>query len=222
MEAPHLAALLERGFAVIEGPHCPGIASAYDRAMASGESPDLKIASSTRLHDIVNRGPEFDAIYIHPPLLEAVRRVVGPHFRLSGSCLRTLEPGAPEQPLHVDVRYGADGWPIIGFILMVDGFDEANGATRFVPGSHTRRCGPEEACERIGGEVLACGPAGSMLVFDGSVWHGHSSNRSQRRRRSIQGHFISRDATAALDYAARMRPETAARLGELARYVLGA
>jgi hypothetical protein len=213
MEAPHLAALLERGFAVIEGPDCPGIASAYDRAMASGAPPDLRIASSTRLYDIVNRGPEFDAVYLHPPLLAAARRLIGPGFKLSGTCLRTLEPGAPEQPLHVDVQPQADGWPIIGFILMVDAFDETNGATRFVPGSHSKRC--------VSDEVLACGPAGSMLVFDGSVRHGHSSNRSRRRRRSIQGHFIPRGATAGLDYAARMRPETASRLGELARYVLG-
>lgn len=137
---------------------------------------------------------------------------------------RTLEPGAPAQPLHVDVRRGADGWPLVGFILMVDEFDAENGATRFVPGSHLLFREPGEmmkdAAEACEGQVLACGPAGSMILFHGSVWHGHTANRSARRRRSIQGAFIPREARAAIDQAARIRPETLRRIGDLAKYVL--
>ena len=71
------------------------------------------------------------------------------------------------------------------------------------------------------GQVLACGSAGSLLVFNGSAWHGHTANVSGDPRRSLQGAFIPRDGRAGTDFSARMRPETLARLSPLARYVLG-
>jgi ectoine hydroxylase-related dioxygenase (phytanoyl-CoA dioxygenase family) len=113
---------------------------------------------------------------------------------------------------------------LVGFILMVDEFRADNGATRFVPGSHRLLQGPGgrigEGSDDPGGQVAACGPAGSILIFDGSVWHGHGANRSAGRRRSIQGAPIPREARAAVDQAARIRPETSRRIGDLAKYVL--
>jgi ectoine hydroxylase-related dioxygenase (phytanoyl-CoA dioxygenase family) len=82
---------------------------------------------------------------------------------------------------------------------------------------------PDESKDTAGAsneEVLACGPAGSVIIFNGSVWHGHAANRSTRRRRSIQGAFVPREARAAIDQASRMRPETFERIGDLAKYVL--
>jgi len=176
------------------------------------------------VHDFVNRGPEFDGLYVYRPVLAACCRIIGRPFKLSTMLARTLEPGAPAQPLHVDVKRGADGWPLVGFIVMVDEFDAENGATRFVPGLHLLPREPNDlmknatdACE---GEVLACGPAGSMIIFNGSVWHGHAANRSNRCRRSVQGAFIPREAGASINQASRIRPETLQRIGDLAKYVL--
>jgi ectoine hydroxylase-related dioxygenase (phytanoyl-CoA dioxygenase family) len=129
---------------------------------------------------------------------------------------RTLEPGAPAQSLHVDVKHQADGWPLVGFIVMVDEFRADNGATRFVRGSHLWPREPDELMTDATGEyeeVLACGPAGSVIIFNGSVWHGHTANQSARHRRSIQGAFIPREARAAINQASRMRPETFERIG---------
>jgi hypothetical protein len=210
------------GFVVLPGPvipgGCAGLSEAYDRAVATAAPEDVSIRSSTRVHDFVNRGPEFDGIYLYGPLLAACCRIIGRPFKLSTMLARTLEPGASEQPLHVDVQREADGWPLVGFILMVDEFHAENGATRFVPGSHWLACEPtDEACEE---QVLACGPAGSIILFNGSVWHGYSANRSAGRRRSIQGAFIPREARAATDHASRIRPETLGRIGDLAKYLL--
>ncbi len=68
--------------------------------------------------------------------------------------------------------------------------------------------------------MLACGEAGSLLVFNGSAWHGHTANTSSGPRRSLQGAFIPREGRAGTDFAARMQPETRARLGPVAQYVL--
>jgi ectoine hydroxylase-related dioxygenase (phytanoyl-CoA dioxygenase family) len=192
--------------------------------VASAAEDDVRTGStSTRVSDFVNRGAEFDDVYISPPLLEASCRVIGQPFKLSSFHARTLRPGAAAQELHVDVRRDSTDWPLVGFILMVDEFRPDNGATRFVPGSHLWLDAPEDVTDPRAdykGQVLACGPAGSLLIFNGSAWHGHTANTSARPRRSLQGAFIPREGRAGTDFAMRMRPETHARLSPVERYVL--
>jgi ectoine hydroxylase-related dioxygenase (phytanoyl-CoA dioxygenase family) len=221
--------LQERGFVVLPGPvpsdQMPQLADAYDAAVESARPDDVKIGStSTRVSDLVNRGSAFDALYVFPPLLEACRLVINQPFKLSSLHARTVRPYAPAQDLHVDVHRDSADWPLLGFILMVDEFRADNGATRFVPGSHRRLDTPADCVSdlRVNGpeEVVACGAAGSLLVFHGSAWHGHSANTSGDPRRSIYGAFIPQGGRAGTDFAAGMQPETRARLGSLARQVL--
>lgn len=220
--------LQDDGFIVMPGPTISGglesLSHTYDHAVAMADSADVGVSISTRVTDFVNRGAAFDAVYVYPPLLAACCSILGGPFKLSGTRTRTLEPGAPVEALHVDVKAGADGWPIVGFIMMVDEFDIENGATRFVPGSHLQLRDPSEAVSNLRdaheSEVLACGPAGSIIIFNGSVWHSHTANRSPRRRRSLQGHFVRREARSSVDHAARMRPEVLGRIGTVARYLL--
>jgi ectoine hydroxylase-related dioxygenase (phytanoyl-CoA dioxygenase family) len=174
--------------------------------------------------DFVNRGAAFDNLYVFPPLLEACCRVIGGPFKLSSFHARTLRQGAHAQELHVDVPRNSADWPLLGFILMMDDFRPDNGTTRFVPGSHRWSGMPDDTMADVRAayeaEVLACGAAGSLLVFNGSAWHGHTANTSNWPRRSIQGAFIPRGGRAATDFAARMQPETRARLSSLAHTVL--
>lgn len=224
--------LREIGFIVVPGPAMPGgceqLSSAYDRAVATADPADVHIGrtgSSTRIDDFVNRGTEFDGIYVYPPLLAACCQIIGGPFKLSGMRGRTLNPGAPPERLHVDVEHRADGWPLVGCIVMVDAFDAENGATRFVPGSHLQPQDPGEAMNNPQDgydEVLACGPAGSIIIFNASVWHSHGANTSVRPRRSIQAHFVPREARSAPDdHCERMCPGTLQRISKLAKYVLG-
>jgi len=221
--------LHHRGFIVLPGPVPPkrmeSLTDAYTAAMSSASDPDVRVGStSTRVSDFVNRGTDFDALYIFPPLLDACCRVIGQPFKLSSLQARTLRPHTPAQELHVDVQRDSADWPLLGFILMVDEFRQENGATRFVPGSHHRLSAPEGTISDLradrAGQVLACGPAGSLLIFNGSAWHGHTANTSDAPRRSLQGAFIPRDGQAATDFATRMQPETRERLSALARHLL--
>lgn len=217
-----------RGYVVIEEAVAQDerarLSEAYDEAVLTAHPDDVSVRSSTRVSDFVNRGQSFDKLYIYAPLLAACCQIIARPFKLSTMLARTLEPGAPAQNLHVDFRRDDEGWPMIGFIYMVDEFRSDNGATRFVPGSHARSCRPDDAMENAAadyeGQALACGPAGSVIIYNGSVWHGHTANRSTHRRRSIQGAFIRRDAQSAVNWAARMRPETLHRIGDLAKYLL--
>lgn len=219
----------ERGFVVlpgvVAGESMERLTTVYDEAVASATGDDIRVGStSTKVSDFVNRGVAFDGLYMFPPLLEACCRVIGGPFKLSSFQARTVRPGAHAQELHVDVPRSSADWPLLGFILMVDDFRPDNGTTRFVPGSHRWPGTPEDTMLDVRAaheaEVLACGPAGSLLVFNGSAWHGHTANTSNRPRRSIQGAYIPRGGRAATDFAARMQPETRARLSSLAHTVL--
>lgn len=223
------AALQERGFVVLPGPvpseGMARLAAAYDAVMSSATEPDLRVGSTTtRVNDLVNRGAEFDALYVFPPLLNACARVIGQPFKLSSLVARTLRPRMPAQELHVDVNRGSADWPLVGFILMVDEFRPENGATRFVPGSHQRANGPDGTVVNLradqDGQELACGPAGSLLIFNGSAWHGHTENVTDAARRSIHGSFIPREGKSATDFSARMSRETQLRLSPVARQLL--
>jgi hypothetical protein len=185
-----------------------------------------RTGSTTRIDDFVHRGPEFDGIYIYPPLLTACCQIVGGPFKLSGMRARTLKPGAPMERLHVDVKYRANGWPFVGCILMIDAFDAENGATRFVPGTHLQAAEPSEVTgdpqSAHADEVLACGPAGSIIIFK-CVGVARSRCQPVGRAPPVDTSSLrptSRQQASPDDHSKRMRPETMERIGDLAKYVL--
>lgn len=88
LSAAGMRALQEDGFAVISGPVAQGdlqqLAKAYDKAMIEADPADIGHGSTTiRVHDFVNRSPEFDGLYIHAPLLEACCHTIARPFKLS-------------------------------------------------------------------------------------------------------------------------------------------
>ena len=218
--------LLDAGFVVVPGPvqaaRLPELSASYDVAVRSADPSDVKVGSTTtRVSDFVNRGPVFDELYVYPPLLDAAAQVIDAPFKLSTIHARTVRPGVAAQALHVDFARDSVGWPMVGFILMVDDFRTDNGATRFLPGSHHSTESPVVAGQTPAHEYeLACGPAGSMILFNGSIWHGHGPHCAPEPRRSIQGAYIRRDAVSGANLPAHMTPETLARISPLAKYLL--
>jgi hypothetical protein len=224
-EPDHLApdaahALDTKGFAVIPGPFppeaIPGLADAYDQAVRLADTTDIAVGgSTTRVSDFVNRDPEFDHLYLFRPLLTACCRVIQQPFKLSTLLARTLRPRSAAQRVHVDFAGHEQAWPMVGFILMLDEFRRENGATCFLPGSQGAPAPPEEAPV-----VPACGPPGSLIVYNGSVWHGHGANETDTPRRSLQGAFIRRTEKSGGDWPARMARRTLERIAPLAKYLL--
>lgn len=215
---------------IIPGPYggkeLTELTAEYDGMMVRASGTNLKIASSTtRMSDVLNYGPAFNDLFLYPPLLAACRHVIGEPFKLSSLLARTLRPNTLGQDLHADLTRDSLDAPLIGFILMIDPFRQDNGATRFVPGSHNWHDVPSDRLantkETLSAEVLGCGPQGSMIIFDGAVWHGHTANMTSAPRRSIQGYFLRGNARSGTNFSEQLLPETKARLSPLASSLLG-
>ena len=129
----------------------------------------------------------------------------------------------PLRDLHVDFERDSQAgrWSVSS--SWSTNFGDDNGATRFVPGSHLWSAVPPDLLGDLKadypGQVLACGPAGSMIIFNGSVWHGHTANS----RPSLDAPYrvpISAATQSGENLPARMLPETLSRIGPLAKYLL--
>lgn len=100
----------------------------------------------------------------------------------------SIDPGQPAQPVHRD-QWAFDFFPFPGdyevqcnTIWAATDFNEANGATRVVPGSNHA----EDRLKFKHGETIAAEMTkGSVLVYTGSVYHGGGANTSDTTRTGI-------------------------------------
>ncbi|TQF01961.1 phytanoyl-CoA dioxygenase family protein [Kitasatospora acidiphila] len=179
-----------------------------------------------RLSDLVNKGTAFEIGYTHPLVLAFAHHVLG-DFKLSSLSSRSVPPGEGHQELHPDWEGPAPvngDYQVFNTIWMLDDFTPQNGATRVIPGSHLLGQSPSAVMADLTAphpqEELILGTAGTLVVFNGHVWHGGTKNRSTRPRRAVNAYFTRRTNQQQLDQAAFVRPETLARTGPAARFIL--
>jgi ectoine hydroxylase-related dioxygenase (phytanoyl-CoA dioxygenase family) len=146
----------------------------------------------------------FDAAWLHPRVLAAVRHVLGEGYRLTGVHARGIRPGHGQQDLHADwsdamacergVWYGCHA-----ICALVD-FTKDNGATRVVPGSHRN---PRMVKTRHGArkphpaQRQLIGPAGTVFVLNIHCGHSAVHNASNGPRHAIFTGFWRRDTPIA-------------------------
>ncbi len=181
-----------------------------------------------KLADMVNKGAVFDRAWSHPLALAAARHVLGRPFKLYCLNFRDPPPGTPAQRLHTDIADPVPGgpYPKMQCIWTLDDFTVENGATRAIRGSHLRAevpIAPGGEPDRVHPEeVRWCAPAGSLIIYNGSVWHGAGANAGGAHRRSLILAYVTRDLDQLCDQAEYLRVRTARRLGPLQRWLLDA
>jgi ectoine hydroxylase-related dioxygenase (phytanoyl-CoA dioxygenase family) len=151
-----------------------------------------------RVWMLLNKGKVFRDLMLHPIVEALMGHLLGPDFLLSSFTANIARPGGEPMQLHTDQGY-VGFWtprPVVGNIAwMLDDFTDANGGTRLVPASHldaeaTPRSSafvPERPANipTIEQTVAAEGSAGSILCFDGRLWHGTGANRTERPRNAL-------------------------------------
>jgi hypothetical protein len=127
-----------------------------------------------------------------PAVHQAAEHVVGAAFHVRDLHGRNALPGGGRQGLHVDSpgRTGASPYFVVTALFMLDEFNEHNGATRVVPGTHVE-CRPipksmAQPHARHPRELTISGQPGGVLVLNGHVWHSGTENRTGKPRRAAQ------------------------------------
>ena len=145
---------------------------------------------TVHVHNLFAKTRAADEIAIDPLLLKIIEGVLGPLFQLSVATAMCPDPGVDPQGLHQDDGHYPLPRPrppfIANTLIALDDFTAFNGATRIVPGSHLWTRQVEQDAE----VSLAEMSAGSLLVFDGALWHAGGGNTTKdQRRRSINFNF---------------------------------
>ena len=212
LDAEERRFLDENGFLCLRDLISPGLAAELVDRVAShfadrGGPPALH--GTLHADGLLTERPSF-AIWSHPRVLAAVAQVLGPDFRAVDLAYRAPTPGYGEQTLHIDwsgVPVGQKA-PVCTVIFPLVDFDDRNGATRVVPGSH--RCGKKpkhsSPAEVHPGETRLLGPAGSAFVLNGLIWHSGTRNEGGAPRHSLSASFRASDVQL-FDKGPRVLPD---------------
>lgn len=185
-----------------------------------------KEEGADRLADLVNKGEVFDVFYTHPKVLAAMEAVLGQEYKLSSLNYRAAKPGKGLQKLHVDFKNAVanGGYKVCNSIWLLDDFTNFNGATRIVPGTHKHSQLPDEVLENPFDthpeELIINAPAGSVVIFNSHVWHGGTTNTTDKDRRSIHSYFCAADQPQQVDQSRYLTQETKTRISKRALEIL--
>jgi ectoine hydroxylase-related dioxygenase (phytanoyl-CoA dioxygenase family) len=139
--------------------------------------------ATKRMYNLLAKDPIFQALPVHECVLPIVERLLDRGCLLSGMTAMDIGPGEHAQPMHGDdvvmsrhlTRPHAPMF--VTSIWAFTDFTSANGGTWFVPGSHRFPNTPDEPGALDGVEISHLEmPAGSVMVFHGSLWHGGGAN----------------------------------------------
>lgn len=187
-----------------------------------------------RVWMLLNKGKVFRDLMLHPMVDALMGHLLGADFLVSSFTANIARSGGEPMVLHTDQGY-VGFWtpkPVVANIAwMLDDFSDSNGATRLVPGSHLNSSRTPRSSSYVPDQpanmptqddtIAAEGPAGSILCFDGRLWHGTGANRTDRPRHALLSYhcrpFVRQQEnfTLGLDPAIRAaeRPALLNRLG---------
>ena len=150
---------------------------------------DFEGVRTRRVYNLLAKAPSVHPLVEHPAILELVREHLGPPgVQLSIAQAIEILPGENAQQLHTDDLPFAMPKPhqpiVCNTMWALTPFTRANGATRLAPSSRgASQPPPEEDC------VHAELSPGSVLVWDGSMWHGGGANTTEESRIGLAINF---------------------------------
>lgn len=189
--ASHLERLSRDGYTIVENAIEPELIDELGRTLGKLEQEhDVKPAMNgfeghrtVRIYNLLAYGAPFDQVPVHKSVLPIVEGVLDEGCLISSLSSIAIDPDEVAQPIHADdmvIPLEKPHRPIVcNSMWALTDFTAANGATRLAPGTH-RQPSPVygAACETIPAEMAK----GSVLIWDGALWHGGGANNTQTRR----------------------------------------
>ena len=196
----HVERIRRDGFTVVENAIEPQLIDALNAALLRLERElDAKPAmngfeghKTVRIYNLLAYGAPFAEVPVHARVLPIVEEVLDNGCLISSLSSIAIDAGESAQPIHADdmvIPLAKPHIPIVcNSMWALSDFTDANGATRLVPGSHVKD-NPEYGgtYESVPAEMRQ----GSVLIWDGSLWHGGGANKTGKRRTGIAMNYCA-------------------------------
>lgn len=149
---------------------------------------DFEGLRTERVYALLAKAPPVARIVEHPLILAVLDALLMPHYRLSACLAIQVHPGETPQGWHADDAYVPIPRPRammgVSAIWAFDDFDENNGATEVIPGSH--QWSKEESAAPDDPRALKVEmSAGSAVIFAGTLVHRGGAHRGGDTRLGI-------------------------------------
>jgi ectoine hydroxylase-related dioxygenase (phytanoyl-CoA dioxygenase family) len=199
--AAHVENIRRDGYTIVENAVEPSLVDALshdliriERTEAVGYGNNIFAGLRTvRIYNLLARGAPYTAVPVHDNVLPVVDQVLDKGCLVSSISSIGIEPGEHAQILHADDQLMALPRPhvpiVCNTIWALTDFTAENGGTRIVPGSHMRDRPPNlgEQVDTMPVEMRR----GSVLIYNGSLWHGGGANRAKERRTGIAMNYCA-------------------------------
>lgn len=196
-----LEEIAEQGYTIIENAIEPELVDALAAALLDLQRRLAVVpagnafegAHTIRIYNLLAHHEVFRQVPVHPGLLPIVEGVLDRGCLVSSLSSISIDPGETPQPMHVDDTLYDLPRPhraiVCNSMWALTDFTEANGATRIVHGSHLSPEKPDYRGEYD--SIAAEMPRGSLLIWNGSLWHGGGANRTGERRVGIAMNYCA-------------------------------
>ncbi len=189
-----------------------------------------------RVYALVGWDPAFGEVAEHPRVLSIVDEILEPNYLLTANQAINIHPGESAQPFHNDDGFYRIDRPhdivSVSTIWALDDFTEENGATEIVPGSHKWAdemyvdglADDTRLADKRGADSLSFTmtmPAGSVMIYSGSLWHRGGHNRSDHCRLAIANQYCAPWLRQIENLMLSVPPEKARGLSPRVREMVG-
>lgn len=218
--------LMRDGYVIIKGllskEECAAIKAEGFPLLAHTGRNSFEGVQTQRVYNVLSKTRVIDNLAEHPRLLGLLDRLFLPNYLLSQSQLINIHPGEAPQALHFDDAFYRipRPRPPLGFatVWAIDDFTAENGATNIVPGSHA--WGADKLPTRQDA-IPAIMPAGSVVAFLGTTWHGGGQNRSEVPRFAVTHQYCEVYMRQQENYLLELSKSTVRELSPQMRALVG-
>lgn len=191
----HAQEIRTQGYTVVENALSPEEVSEANARLEAVFEHEKPIARQRGWHNDVYKVaymlPQKHAFFrnvgLNPRVLPLMKALLGDSCVLASLNGLTMTPGGKDQGLHIDQNETIPGSVLyINALHTLDPFTRENGCTRVIPGSQDRHFIRKMDTAPFEKEVVYLeAPAGSLIAYNGGLWHAGSANRTDKPRRAL-------------------------------------
>jgi len=187
------------------------------------DNSERSILDKYHMHDLLCKNIAFGKTLEDPRLNQILSVVLCDFWIMYAHTSSSLPPKGTNygSRMHVDCPRQIPNYPTnIGVIWTLDDFNEHNGGTFVLPGSHHTKITPTKDIFDKNSKRIIC-KKGSLIIFNARVWHRAGENNTNEFRHSLTMNICRPYMKQRCDWVRFIPTEITDQLNPLARRIIG-